>query len=205
MAGKYNPEKHNRRSIRLKGYDYAQCGAYFITICTQDRQCLLGEIQNGEMHLNEIGYMVQNAWNELPAKYTGIDIDESIIMPNHMHGIIILPAPVGAGPRACPEYKQPRPNSNARNNADYIPTQTGHPQGGAPTLPDIVHRYKSFTTSEYRTNVVKLNWPPFPGRLWQRNYYERIIRNDSEINRIRLYIINNPLRWDDDENNPANL
>jgi putative transposase len=157
------------------------------------------------MHLNEIGHMARTIWNELPSKYPGIDIDESVIMPNHIHGIIMITTHVvGAGPRACPECKQPRPNSNARNNADCIPTQTGHPQGGAPTLPDIVHRYKSFTTSEYRTNVVKLNWPLFPGKLWQRNYYERIIRNESEMNRIRQYVIDNPLCWNQDENNPAN-
>ena len=72
MAGSYNPEKHHRRSIRLRGYDYAQCGAYFITICTQDRQCLFGEIKNGEMHLNEIGHMVQNVWNELPENIQGL-------------------------------------------------------------------------------------------------------------------------------------
>ncbi len=104
MAGKYNSENHNRRSIRLRGYDYAQAGAYFVTICTQNRACLFGEIINGKIELNDAGYMVESVWRELPLKYSGIGIDEFIIMPNYIHGIIILSAPVtvGAGPRACP-------------------------------------------------------------------------------------------------------
>ena len=89
MAGKYNSEKHNRRSIRLKGYNYAQSGAYYVTICTQHRECMFGEIKKGHMHMNEIGNMVQDVWNELPTKYAGIENDEFIIMPNHIHGIII--------------------------------------------------------------------------------------------------------------------
>ena len=86
----------------------------------------------------------------------------------------------------------------------------GQPRGVAPTtaiqlaLTDIMHRFKSFTTSQYRTNVLQNNWPPFPGKLWQRNYYERIVRNENELNRIREYIRNNPARWADDENNPVN-
>jgi putative transposase len=81
----------------------------------------------------------------------------------------------------------------------------GTHRGGAPTLPDVVHRYKSFTTSKYRTGVIRLNWHPFPGKLWQRNYYENIIRNTTEMNRIRQYIIDNPLHWENDENNPENI
>ncbi len=98
MAGKYNYEKHNRRSIRLKGYDYTQTGAYFVTICTQNRECLFGEIQERDMVLNDAGEMVKNAWNNLSNKCPGIAIDECIIMPNHVHGIIcIVGAPlVGA-------------------------------------------------------------------------------------------------------------
>ncbi len=73
------------------------------------------------------------------------------------------------------------------------------------SLSDVVHRFKSFTTATYRKYVEKFNWPPFPGKLWQRNYYEHIVRNDNELNRIREYILNNPQQWDNDENNPANL
>jgi REP element-mobilizing transposase RayT len=208
MVGKYNSEKHRRRSIRLQGYDYSRQGAYFVTICAQERQCLFGETKNGEMRLNEIGDMVQYVWKELPVKYSGIDIDEFIVMPNHVHGIILLPAPVGAGPRACPVCDSKAGNGLSDKQPEKNrPYKQGNHGGIAPTLSlsDVVHRFKSFTTATYRTCVMKLNWSPFPGTLWQRNYYERIIRNEDELNRIRQYILNNPQQWDYDENNPANL
>ena len=97
----FNPQIHHRRSIRLKDYDYSQSGAYFITICTQKRECLFGEIVDGEMRLNDAGQMVQTTWDELPKHYTGIEIDEFVVMPNHFHGIILI-HDVGAGPCACP-------------------------------------------------------------------------------------------------------
>ncbi len=96
----YNPAIHHRRSIRLKGYDYSQPGAYFLTLCTQDRKCLYGEIVDDKMCLNDAGQMVQTVWNEIPAYYPGIDIDAFMIMPNHIHGIIKI---VGAPPRGLPE------------------------------------------------------------------------------------------------------
>jgi len=188
---KYAPEKHHRRSIRLKDYDYSQSGAYFITICTQKRECLFGEIVDGEMRLNDAGQMVQTKWDELPKYYTGIDIDEFVIMPNHFHGIILI-HDVGAGPRACPDKGQ---------------TGLGQPRGVAPTmsLPDVVHRFKSLTTTRYRQGVTQNGWPPFPGKLWQRNYYEHVIRDEDELLEIREYIANNPKKWAEDENNPINI
>jgi len=199
MATKYNPHIHHRRSIRLRSYDYSLPGGYFVTICTQHRECILGKIQNRQVVLNNVGIMVKNIWNELPDKYPGVEIDQFIIMPNHIHGIIVI---VGAGPRACPGIS---------GNVSHDPMQPsikGQPQGVAPTcisLPDIVHRFKSYTTARYRNYVERFNWRPFQGRLWQRNYFERIIRNDDEMNRIREYILNNPLSWEEDENNPVNF
>ena len=96
---RYDPEKHHRRSIRLSGYDYSQAGAYFVTICTQNRQCLFGEIVDGEMRLNDAGQMVQLVWSELAQHYAGVEIDGFVVMPNHIHGIVILTS-VGAGPGA---------------------------------------------------------------------------------------------------------
>ncbi len=101
----YNPEKHHRRSIRLRNYDYANPGAYFVTICTQYRECLFGDVVYGEMKLNDIGNMVKRVWHQLQIKYSNVEIDEFIVMPNHMHGIIVFP--VGAGPCACPETRAP--------------------------------------------------------------------------------------------------
>jgi putative transposase len=101
---RFHPERHHRRSIRLKGYDYRQAGAYFVTVCTQDRSFLFGEMVHGEMRLNDAGKMVYDVWNELPAFYPGVQTDAFIVMPNHIHGIIIL---VGADPRVCPDAVPP--------------------------------------------------------------------------------------------------
>ncbi|MDF9392115.1 MULTISPECIES: transposase [Methylococcus] len=172
-----------RRSIRLKDYDYSQAGAYFVTMCTQNRACLFGDVIDGAMRVNDAGRMVQTVWDELPLHYVGVELDTFVVMPNHVHGIIVL---VGAGPRACPK--------------------SGRPQGAAPTLslPDVVHRFKTLTTKRYTDGVKTGGWPPFHGRVWQRNYYEHIIRDEVSLHRIREYIANNPQQWALDRENPAN-
>lgn len=193
---RFNPERHHRRPIRLKGYDYTQPGAYFVTICTHNRDCLFGEIVEGAMRLNHVGEMVQTVWNELPQHYPGVNVNAFVVMPNHIHGIIVLMDDhvVGATPCGCPVPGQ----------AQGVP---GQAPGPAPTLslPDVVHRFKSLTTARFRHGVVQNNWHPFHGRLWQRNYYEHVIRNESELNRIREYIVANPGRWDEDVNNPVRI
>ena len=143
----FDPGKHHRRSIRLKQYDYTQTGAYFVTACTQNRECFFGEIVDGVMRLTDVGEMIQKVWQELSEYYAGVGIDAFTIMPNHIHGIIVL-TPVGAGPGACPA--------------------TGRPRGVAPTvmsLPDVVHRFKSLTTALYRQGVNENGWVPFYNRL----------------------------------------
>jgi REP element-mobilizing transposase RayT len=199
MRLRYDPARHRRRSIRLPGYDYRQPGAYFVTICVQGRACLLGQIVDEAVHLSEAGWMVQSVWDELPAQYAGVDVDAFVVMPNHIHGILVLTSDhVGATPRGCPD-------DVAADGVD------GQAQGPAPTtggvaglsLPDLVHRFKSFTTAQYRHGVQHDGWTPFPGRLWQRNYYERIIRNDDELGRIRQYVTGNPARWAMDRYHPA--
>ncbi len=173
MRPSHPRDVHRRRSTRLRGYDYAQPGAYFVTICTQNRECLFGEIVDGAMHLNQMAEMVATVWNDLPQHYSGVDVDAFVIMPNHVHGIVMLSA--------------------------------GQPRGVAPTLslPDVVHRFKSLTTARYRRGAAREGWPAFAGRLWQRNYYEHVIRDEGEMNRVREYIVNNPADWAQDENNPA--
>ena len=184
----YNPDLHHRQSMRLYEYDYSQAGAYFVTVCTQNRDFLFGEITDGRMVPNDAGRMIQSSWDELPHHYPGIDIDAFVAMPNHIHGIIVL---VGAGPRACP--------GNGKLQEDG-----GQPRGVAPTLslPDIVHRFKSLTTTRYKHGVQQFGWIPFPGKLWRRNYYEHIIRNEEELDRLREYIVNNPAQWALDDENP---
>ena len=194
---KHDPDKHHRQSIRLKGYDYSQAGAYFVTICTQDRECLLGDIVDGEMRLNDVGQMVQDVWNDLPARYPDVETDGFVVMPNHVHGIIVIVgAPlVGALPLVGAHFPGTM-NHDTEKRAGTRP---------APTLGDAVGAFKSIATHQYTDGVKQKNWPSFNGRLWQRNYYEHIIRSEEEMNRIREYIINNPLKWEYDENNPGNI
>jgi putative transposase len=200
----HEPPLRHRRSIRLRGYDYSRAGAYFVTICTKNRECLFGDVADGEMRMNDDGRMVQSAWEALPERYPGVGIDAWIVMPNHVHGIIILTPVVGAGPRA-------RPKPCARPTPRAVTGQPqgvgGQPQGVAPTysLPDVVHRLKSLTTTHYRQGVLKMGWRPFAGTVWQRNYYERVIRDADEMNRIREYIATNPAHWAEDENNPSRV
>jgi REP element-mobilizing transposase RayT len=219
-----DPDKHHRRSIRLRGYDYALAGAYFVSIVTQDRVCLLGEVVEGAMRLNDAGQMVRAVWDELPVFYPGVDIDGIVVMPNHIHGIIIL---VGAAPGGrpdigsdgVPDSGQARPNSGqARGPAPtaislgdteislgdtamslgHTPMSLGHTPM---SLGDVVHRFKTMTTKRYADGVKQAGWATFQGRLWQRNYYEHIIRDEPALDRIRRYIDENPLRWAFDAEN----
>lgn len=189
--------KHNRHSVRLKNYDYSQTGAYFVTVCAQDKKCVFGKIENHELILNDAGIMVYNTFKEIPEHYAGIDIDEFIIMPNHIHAIIIINT-VGADPRVCPE-----------SHICLDTMKLGQAQGPAPTnklkLSDIVQRVKSLTTKKYIENVKQNNWKSFNKRLWQRNYYEHVIRDEEDLNKIREYIIYNYLKWVEDDENPDKI
>ena len=176
---------HHRHSNRLEGYNYARAGAYFITVCTQNRPVLFGEIVGSKQILNLAGQMVDRWWVELGHKFPQIVPDAFVVMPNHVHGIINLSAlPVGADLRVCPRIK-------------------GAHAGAS--LPEIVQWFKTMTTNEYIRNVKQCGWPPFAGKLWQRNDYEHIIRYEDDLNRIRDYIAKNPARWDLDRENPEGL
>jgi putative transposase len=189
----FNPEIHHRQSIRLKDYDYSQAGAYFVTVCTQKRICLFGETENGQMRLNDAGHMVQKIWNELPEKYPGIETDEFIVMPNHIHGIILINNCRGEVASPVPSVT---PDPNKPNTLE-----TGEGGETPPlrkiTLGQVVAYFKYQSTKQI--NTIR-NTPGGP--LWQRNYYEHIIRNEPELHNIREYIRYNPLKWDEDEENP---
>ena len=200
---KYYPDTHHRRSIRLKGYDYSQVGIYYITICTQNRECLFGEIAYEEMQLNDAGKMIEKWYFELMNKFPDIRCGEHVVMPNHFHCIVHN---VGADLRVCP--------NNSGQSHRIVPTDTlksvehiidQHITGehiGSP-LRNVVQWFKTMTTNEYIRHVKQNGWEPFDGKLWQLNYYEHIIRNDDDLNQIREYIINNPLKWHLDEENPS--
>ncbi len=186
------PEINHRRSIRLKEYDYSAEGAYFVTVCTKDRRCFFGEILNEKMILNDAGTMVEKWYLELQKKFHDIKCDEHIIMPNHFHAIILN---VEADLCVCP-----RPDTHPdASQGEHI----GSPLQRSP-LPTVVQWFKTMTTNEYIRGVKQHDWPSFPGKLWQRNYFERVIRDEDELNRIREYIIYNPVKWAKDEDNPKN-
>lgn len=185
----YDPERHHRHSIRLKGYDYAQAGAYFVTICTHNRECLFGDVVDGTMRLNEFGDIVYQTWMDLPNHVANIVLDAFVIMPNHVHGVIFITDSVGAGSEPAPTITTTEP----------APTMAkpGHAELRRHPLPEIVRQFKTF--SARRINELRGT----PGiSVWQRNYYEHIIRDESSLNRIRQYIQDNPLRWAMDRENP---
>lgn len=185
----YNSDIHHRRSIRLQGYDYRQAGAYFVTICAQNRACLFGEIVNDTMQLNDAGIMLARHWQMLPQRFTNIRLDAFVVMPNHIHSIIVL-----TDGRIGPPTEATLP-SPPRATLVVAPTSLG----------DVVGAYKSLTTVEYVRGVKASGWAPFDGKLWQRNYYEHIIRNESSLHDIRQYIIHNPAKWAEDTENPERL
>jgi REP element-mobilizing transposase RayT len=189
----YDLQRHRRRSIRLKGYDYRWPGAYFVTICTQGRACLFGEVTDGEMRLNDAGRMVERWWKELNHKFPHIRTDAFAVMPNHIHGIIVI-EPVKPVPdtQLGAHAGAPRPGGSDDESGAHT---------GAP-LPEIVQWFKTMTTNEYIRGVRQFCWPAFRCRLWQRNYYEHIIRGEESLNRLRRYIAENPLRWHLDRENP---
>jgi putative transposase len=189
----YDPDKHHRCSIRFKGYDYAQAGAYFVTVCAQNREGFFGAIVGGEMRMNDAGNMIARWWEELPRKFPSVESDEFIVMPNHFHGILTITDPsVGADLRVCPDPQGAHPEQGAHPSASLRCLALG----------EIVQWFKTMTTNEYIRGVKQNGWTPFPGKLWQRNYYEHIIRNDADLDRIREYIFNNPANWANDEENP---
>jgi len=171
--------QRNRCSIRLQGYDYSQAGAYFVTICTQNRECLFGEIANGEMRLNDAGRMVVHEWIKTAEIRDEIELDKWVVMPNHFHGIVVIAGTVGAHGRA--------PLQSSTHHGLYRP---------AKSLGSLMAGFKSAVTK--RINEIRAT----PGtKLWQRNYWEHIVLNEPELNRIREYIHNNPAQWEQDSLN----
>ncbi len=194
----FNPEIHHRRSIRLRDYDYSRAGAYFVTICTFERECLFGDIVDGVMRLNEVGRMVNDSWQRIVTHFIGVEIDQFVIMPNHFHGIVTT---VGAG--------FPRPNQTDATitvgAGSPRPNQTDQTNQGGETPPlrgvtlgQIVGYFKYQSTKHINQTR---NTPGTP--VWQRNYYERVIRDDRELTTIRQYIADNPAKWAEDENRPG--
>ena len=230
----FNPDIHHRRSIRLKGYDYASEGLYYVTMCVQNRDCLFGEIKNNEMILNDAGRMVEKWYHKIHNKFPDIVCHEMAIMPNHFHCIWENvgwhgASAVGADLRVRPPKQNAESTTptnividdcegiegahigientqlllegahigaplrnHTLNNTD-LGTHTGSP------LSMVVRWFKTMSTNEYIRGVNELGWPPFDRKLWQRNYYEHIIRDDASLQNIAYYIENNAANWQDDD------
>ena len=181
--------KHNRRSIRLKNYDYSKAGCYFITICTQERLHLFGEIVDGKMVLGDAGRMIHTLWYEIMDDFPNVHLHEFVIMPNHIHGIIEIVGADSISAQTC-----------MQKNIDYTVGLRAE-MDSAPTgfdIPKIIQSFKRHTTIQYIKMVKNGTLPPFNKRIWQRNYYEHVIRNDVDYERVATYTINNPLTWKDD-------
>ena len=198
----YNPIKHHRRSIRLKGYDYAQAGLYFITICTQNRVCLFGDVINGEMILNQYGQIAYNEWLKTPQIRNNVELGDFVIMPNHIHVIIRLLCRGELHSPVIHELHSPvieemhSPDIQELHSGGVLNTPPNLPPNSPPQSPSqtigaIVRGYKS-------TVAKQLGFLGFDGKLWQRNYYEHIIRDEKSYLRISAYIINNPQNWHND-------
>tara|TARA_R110002111_G_scaffold261984_1_gene336619 strand:- start:100024 stop:100590 length:567 start_codon:yes stop_codon:yes gene_type:complete len=177
-----------RKSIRLQGYDYSQAGFYFVTICTQNHLCLFGEIQrNGQMKRNSAGEMLDKWWLELAHKYPLVTLHERIVMPNHFHGIVQI------------EHDTEAKGSRTEFTSIKITDQDEQLHSDPHSLASIIGWFKSMTMNEYIRQVKTQGWKPFYQRLWQRNYYEHIIRDEEAWNEISDYIRTNPQRWIDDK------
>ena len=201
------PNLPRRKPTRLRDYDYSQRGAYFVTICAQHRKCLFGTIVDGQMQLNTISKIVVECWNRIPQHFPFVELGESVIMPNHIHGIIAC-NPVGAGsPRPTEGAQPPHPIVGAlapRPTDEKTPNPTIGarslcPPKNSSALGKIVayFKYQSTKHINQRHNT--------PGtRIWQRNYHDHIIRDDPDLQRIRQYIQDNPMKWALDQLHPDN-
>ena len=176
---RYDPLRHRRQSIRLKGYDYTQAGEYYVTLCVRDREPLLGKILCNEMRLSRIGEIVKECWEGIPKHFPGSRLDEFVIMPDHMHGIVILVGPrhpVGTR-HAVSQLEKTSPRSCE---------QFGKPVSGS--LSTIIRSFKSAASKRIHSEGCS-------AFAWQSRFYEHIIRDAQDLDRIRKYIANNPTRW----------
>jgi putative transposase len=161
---KFNPEKHHRKSTRLRDFDYSSLGAYFVTICAFQRECIFGEIVNSEMILSSAGERTLEIWEGLPLRFPTIELDAFVIMPNHVHGVICL-------------------------------TQTE-----TVTISTVLRTFKSLSARAINQELGRAERP-----AWQKRFWDRVIRDAGELERIRTYIVNNPQSWAEDEENPNHL
>lgn len=175
-------DRYRIESSRLKGWDYSSQGFYFVTICTRNRECFLGDVKDGDVHLSAAGQIVAEEWQKTQQLRDNVILDQWVVMPNHLHGIIVIDGSV-----ETPRW-------------GVSDMETGHRQAGqrpVSTLGSIIGQFKSVCT--------KRVWAANHVFAWQTRFYDHIIRDEKSLNEIRGYILNNPMRWELDRNNPENL
>jgi REP element-mobilizing transposase RayT len=177
-------EKFHRNSLRLNDFDYSQIGAYFVTICTKNRQCLFGKIQHGTMQLSPFGRVASAQWQQLPYRFPYLEFGEWVIMPNHIHGILVI-----TGRGEASQDKRPCSPESLIEEASPL-----RPNGTTPgSVGEIIQIYKSVTSRKISAQKENLK-----GSVWQRNYYEHVIRNERDLQAISDYILTNPQNWKED-------
>lgn len=165
MTSRWHSRDGVTSRLRLRGHDYTQPGAYFVTICTEQRLCLLGEIGGDDtFRASPAGAMIAAFWTKIPDRYPHIELDDMVVMPNHVHGILFIPG-----------------------DFDHVQQQSG--------ISQVMQWFKSITTVEYTRGVKQDGWPPFPKRLWQPGFHDHIVRNDRDLKRLRDYMDGNPANW----------
>jgi REP element-mobilizing transposase RayT len=193
----YNCDKHHRRSIRLPGYDYSSPGGYFVTICVRGGECLLGDIVDGTMELNDCGQIAAESWLWLGERYPYVVLDHWVVMPNHLHGIVVIQGDDGDDAR---KGGSPRGGSRKGGSRTAPTPAAPTPAASAAKIKPLGRLVGAFkTVSTKRINVIQ-GTPGVP--FWQRDYWEHIIRDDGSLQRIREYIENNPARWEMDQLHP---
>lgn len=184
-------DTNQRKTLRLPYYDYSQAGAYFVTLVAQRRANLFSEVNQEALKLFPAGEMLAHWWKKLAEYFSGVTPGEFVIMPNHFHGILEFTRDLPNSSLIIDESIADAPNNNNIEDID-------------PTLSQVMQWFKTMTTNEYIRGVKQSRWEPFDRRLWQRSYFEHIIRNDEDYERICLYIQSNPQQWDMDQENPNN-
>ncbi len=202
----YDPERHDRQSIRLPEYDYRSPGAYFVTTCTADRKCLFGTVENGRMWLNEYGRIVVEEWHRTETVRDRVIVDTFVVMPNHTHGVIIITEPPNDTDSDSTDQSlsvsDDAGNTHGRGSSPMNPyhgEKSDRTFGGAiaGSLSTIMRQFKSMVTK--RINRLR---DTSGADVWQRNFYERVVRDRDELDRIRRYIRRNPAQWHRDRNRP---
>jgi REP element-mobilizing transposase RayT len=202
---RYKPDIHHRRSVRLREYDYRSAGAYFLTICAHKWECLFGKVVDGEIRLSSSGEIVLEEWLNTAVMRTNVELDAYVIMPNHFHAVIFIHNEAGEHGFDLKNGTVSSVGAHCMRPHCMRPAHIGRAHSGAPlrrqsgSIGSIVAGFKSTATK--RINTLRDN-PGCP--VWQRNYYEHVIRNEKELANILKYIGENPLKWDLDENNPEN-